>query len=329
MLKSMGSTSILCIIAMLISLTPAIGDPFPTKAVTIVVPFAAGGPTDATARLVARGLEELTRQPFVIENVGGAGSTIGASRVAAASPDGYTLLMATSSALAIAPHLFPKLNYDVFKSFTPIGMINTAPFVLLVNASSPYKTFDSFVAYGRDHPGKLNYATPGFGTTQHLTFELMLRDINVAAVPVPYKGGAPAMTALLAGEVDCLIENPSSAMPQIAGRKIRAIAVTSKARLAELPDVPTLSESGLEGFESLAWFAIMAPAGVPEPVLAVLRKTLAETLRDERTTAAMRAAGIEPSPMGSSELQIFTKREFDKYGELIRQRQITLDEVVK
>jgi tripartite-type tricarboxylate transporter receptor subunit TctC len=296
---------------------------FPSRSVTVVVPFAPGGPTDSAGRIVARGLERVVGQTVVVENVGGAGSTLGAGRVAGSTPDGYTLLLATSSALVIAPHLYRNLRYDTFKSFTPIGMITEAPFILLVNKDAPYKTLAELIAWGKANPGKLNYATPGVGTVQHLSLERIFGATGLTGAHVPFKGSAPTLTALMAGEVDVVIETPNGALPMIQGERLRPLAVTGAKRLPALPDLPTLAEAGVN-VEARSWFALLAPAGTPAPALTRLQAALQDALKDEDTVKAMRAAGFEPEPLGPASLEALVAREYDGFARVIKEKNISL-----
>lgn len=301
----------------------ALAEDFPSHSITIVVPFAPGGPTDSAGRIVARGMERAIGQNVIVENVGGAGSTLGAGRVAGATPDGYTLLLATSSALVIAPHLYPNLRYDPFKSFAPIGMITEAPFILLANKDAPYKSLAELIAYGKANPGKLNFATPGVGTIQHLALERIFETAGLTGAHVPFKGSAPTLTALMAGEVDVVIETPNGAMPMIKGDRLRPLAVTGARRLPALADVPTLKEAGVD-VEARSWFALLAPAGTPEPVLAKLRAALQTTLADPETVKALRAAGFEPEPLGPAELGALIKTEYGNFARVIKEKNISI-----
>jgi len=297
---------------------------YPDKPVTVIVPFAAGGPTDTIARVVATSMDAQSGKSFVIENLGGAGSTIGTAKVARAKPDGYTLLWGSSSALVIAPHLYAHLAYDPVKSFEPVGRVASTPYVLMVRADSPYKTYEDLIAGMRKKPGSLNFGSPGEGTSLHLTLELMLEENGVKAVHVPFKGGAPAMQALLGGYVQFLVDVPSAALPMIKSGRVRALAVTSATRLPELPDTPTLQELGLKNFESQAWFAVLAPRGTPAPIVEKLQKMLRAALKDPKVVSTLDAQGfhaLDPSP---AELSEAIERESKLWGKVIKSRHIQL-----
>ena len=298
---------------------------FPSRPITIVVPFTAGGPTDAAARIVARSIEQSAGQPVIIENIGGAGSTIGAARIAAAQPDGYALLWATSSAMAIAPHLYPNLKYDAFKSFVPIGMVASSPFVLMVNADSPIKSYADLVAAARANPGKLNYGTPGPGTIQHLTISLLEQKSGFKATHIPFRGGAPAMTALIGQQVDFLVDTPAAALPMVSASKVRAIAITGNTQVPELLLVPTLDNIGLKDVESLSWYAVYAPLGVPADVLAKLRGYLKTALEQPETQAILKQTGFTVTSKDADALTAFMHSEDDKWRKIIADGKIGLN----
>lgn len=303
---------------------PAVGQTFPDHPVTVVVPFAAGGPTDAAGRIVSRALQGLSGQPFVVENVGGAGSTIGAAKVAHAAADGYTLLLATSSAMVVGPHLYPKLSYDGFRAFAPVGLITEAPFIVLVLANSPFDSFDALVKYGKANPGKLNYGTPGLGTVQHLGLERLLEASGVRATHIPFKGTAPSLIGFLGGEVEFLVETPNAALPLIKAGRVRALAVTGPARLAGLPDVPTLRDLGINGLDLRSWFALMAPKATPAPVLETLRTLLAKALAEKATADDLRAAGFEVTTMEPAALTRMMEQEYAQFGDVIKAHNLVI-----
>ncbi len=297
---------------------------YPAKPVTLIVPFTPGGPADSAGRIIARALEHQSGRPFIVENIGGAGSTIGVTRAANATPDGYSLLLASSSALVMAPHLYANLRYDPFTSLLPIGQITEAPFIVLVNSASKFRSYADLLDYGKANPGKMNFATPGLGTVQHVTVELMMDVGGFSATHVPFKGAAPTVTALLGGEVDFIVETLNSADALVAAGKLRPLAMTGIKRLTQMPDVPTFQELGQKDVEMRSWFALIAPKGVSAPIMARLEAMLNAALTSEDTRKAFRAAGFEPVPMPPAEVSTMIRREHEKFGTIIRAKNIKL-----
>jgi tripartite-type tricarboxylate transporter receptor subunit TctC len=241
---------------------------WPTKPVRIVVPFAAGGTTDILARAIAQKLTESMGQPFIVDNRPGAAGNIGAELVAKSAPDGYTLLMGTVGTHAINAALYPKMPYDHVKDFQPVLLVAGVPNVLAVYPGVPANTVQELIAYAKANPGKLNFASSGSGTSIHLSGELFKVATGAQMQHIPYKGSAPALQDLVGGQVQLMFDNLPSALPLIKAGKLRALAVTSAARSPVLPDVPTVAESGLPGFEASSWFGLLAPAGTPAAVVA-------------------------------------------------------------
>ena len=240
---------------------------WPEKPVRVIVPFPASGATDLVARVVAQRVATDLGQQLVIDNKPGAGGTIGAAEAAKAQPDGYTLLLTTSSTHAISPHLMPRLAYDARKDFTPVAHLADAPSVLLVTNALPVKTVGELVAYAKANPGKLNYASSGNGSLQHVTGAMLEQQGAIKMVHVPYKGTGPALQDLLGGQVDLTFGTAPPFMPHIASGKLRVLAVTGKERLPSLPDVPTTAEAGYSKVDATSWFAVFVPAAVPKPVV--------------------------------------------------------------
>lgn len=298
---------------------------YPSKPVTVVVPFAAGGATDLLARVVTKALDKYAGgRPFVVENVGGAGATLGTAKVAAAAPDGYALLLGSSSALVMAPHLFKNLKYDTFTSFEPIAKIASAPYVLVTRADSPLKTYAQLVAYAQKNPGKMNYGSPGEGSALHLTIELMKDGAKIDGSHIPFRGSSFAWTALLGGDVDYIIDTPSGVIPMLKGNKAQALAVTSIKRVADLPNVPTLDELGLKGFDSQAWFVLLAPKGTPVEVVSKLQGWVRQALHDPEVTETLQKAQFTLAGQVEGGLAAEIRREYDKWGQIIKARKIQL-----
>ena len=274
-------------------------NPYPSKPIRIVVPFPAGGTTDLIARAAAQKLTESLGQPVVVDNRPGAGGNIGAELVAKSAPDGYTLLMGTVGTHAINASLYPKMPYDHVRDFAPIILIAGVPNVLVVNLSLPVNSVQELIAYGKANPGKLNFASSGNGTSIHLSAELFKTMTGVQMAHIPYKGSAPAIQDLAGGQVQLMFDNLPSALPLIKAGRLKALAVTSKTRAAVLPDVPTVAESGLPGFEASSWFGLLASAGTPQPVIAKVNAEIAKWLatpeaREKLTTQGANVAGGTP-----------------------------------
>src|SRR5690349_12578544 len=256
------------ILALGAPVVPAQPATYPTKPIRLIVPFPPAGTTDILARAVAQKLSETWGQQVVVDNHPGAGGNIGSDIVAKASPDGYTLLMGTVGTHAINPSLYAKMPYDHVKDFAPVILVAGVPNVLVVNPALPVKSVQELIVYGKANPGKLNFASSGNGTSIHLSGELFKTMTGIQMTHVPYKGSSPALTDLIAGQVQLMFDNLPSSLQFIKAGKLRALAVTSLERSSALPDVPTLAESGLPGFEVSSWFGVLAPAGTPNDIIA-------------------------------------------------------------
>jgi tripartite-type tricarboxylate transporter receptor subunit TctC len=264
---------------------------YPTKPVRLVVPFPAGGTTDILARAVAQKLSEAWGRQMIVDNRPGAGGNIGSDLVAKSAPDGYTLLMGTVGTHAINPSLYKNMPYDHVKDFAPVILVAGVPNVLVVNPSLPVHSVPELIAYAKANPGKLNFASSGNGTSIHLSGELFKAMTGVEMTHVPYKGSAPALTDLIGGQVQLMFDNLPSSLPFIKAGKLRALAVTSGARAAALPDLPTLAESGLPGFEASSWFGVLAPAGTPRDIVAKLNGAIAGWLASPEAKEKLLAQG--------------------------------------
>jgi tripartite-type tricarboxylate transporter receptor subunit TctC len=272
---------------------------YPTKPIRLVVPFPPGGATDLLARDVGQKLTEAWGQSVVVDNRPGAGGNIGTELVAKAAPDGYTLEMGTVGTHAINASLYAKLPYDHVKDFVPVILVAGVPNVLVVNPSVPANTVAELIAYAKANPGKLNFASSGAGTSIHLSGELFKVMAGVQMTHIPYKGSAPAVQDLIGGQVQLMFDNLPPSLPQIKAGKLRALAVTSAARAPALPDVPTLAESGLPGFEASSWFGVLAPAGTPPAIVAKLNAEIAKWLatpeaKEKLSKQGANAAGGTP-----------------------------------
>ena len=295
-------------------------DQYPSKPVRIVVSFSAGGPTDTVARVVGARMAELLGQQFLIENKAGAGGNIGADLVAKSPPDGYTLLMATVSTHAINPGLYKKMPYDPVRDFTPIGQVGVTPTLLGVNPAVPATDVKSLIALVKANPGKYTYGSSGLGSILHLCgeqFKASAGGLNI--VHVPYRGSAPMMGDLIAGQISMAFDATPTALPQAQSGAIRAIGAGMAERMRVLPNLPTLQEQGLKGFECYTWNAILAPADTPPPIVAQLNGAINKALADPVVFARLQEAGIDPTPGSTPEqLAEFIKAELAKWTPIIK-----------
>ncbi|WCM89830.1 Bug family tripartite tricarboxylate transporter substrate binding protein [Acidovorax sp. NCPPB 3576] len=300
-------------------------DAYPAKPVTLLVPYPAGGANDAVARLVGQKLGDALKQPMVIDNRPGAGTTIGTTVAAKAAPDGYTLVLGSLASHAVSPHLYAKPGYDAVADFTPIGLIGVVPMVLVVAQDSPYTSVRALVEAARKQPGALNYGSSGNGSPLHLAAELFKQAAQVQINHVPYKGGNAHTMDLMGGRLDMILDTLTSASPLIKGGKVRALAVAAPARLPELPDVPTFAEAGYPGFEVNAWYALYAPAKTSKDVVATLNTALNAVLRQPEVLERMAALGVRPQPGTPQALARFTQDELGRYGKVIQANGIRID----
>jgi len=296
--------------------------PFPEHALKLIVPFPPGGATDTLGRILAKKMGELLNQPFVVENHGGAGGTIGTDYVARQPADGYTVLLVNAIPHTAARKLYP-VKYDPVKSFTPIGAMGTLRYILAINNDVPAKDYAQFVALAKAQPGKLNYASAGVGTAPHLAMELYTRAAGIEMVHVPYQGSGPAMTDLMGGRVQAIIENVPL-VPLIKSGKVHALAITGNARAASFADLPTFAEVGLPAFEMSGTWGLIAPAGVPADRVAILSKALSSAVKDPTVRDALIGQGIDPDYGTSAEYGAVLVREEAKWNKLIDEAKIKL-----
>ena len=266
---------------------------YPTKPITMIVPFAAGGPTDALARVLTQKMGEKLGQPFVVENVGGAGGTIGVNKAAKATPDGYTLLFTHMGTLAVNIALYKSLPYDSLKDLEPIGMGGTNPMVLVVKKDLPVKDFTEFMAYVKVNQKKAQYGMAGIGSASHLGGLMLNSMMKVDVLEIPYKGTGPALNDLVSGQFDYMVDQAVNVLAQISGGNIRALGVSTKKPLAQLPGVPTIDGSGLPGYEVTIWNAFFAPKAVPKDVIAKVNKALLDTLVDPAIVKRLSELAVE------------------------------------
>lgn len=290
------------------------------RPISIIVPFTAGGSVDATARLVAQKLADRLKQSVVVENVAGAGGTIGVARAAAAAPDGYTLVMGVDSPIAIAPFVNPAaVKYDVLKDLAPVGLVNTAPMVIVARPGLAADSLPDMLKLARAQPGKLSYATSGIGTVLHLAMELIKDQGKVFITHVPYRGGAQIVTDVVGNQVDLAMLVSVTATPQVQAKKLKALAVTGERRLPTLPDVPTVAETqGFRGFNVVTWSGLFAPAGTPAPVVERLNRELNEVLRADDVRAKMAEQGAAGGSGTPAEFARFVQREQERYARIVK-----------
>ena len=291
---------------------------FTTRPVRLVVGYAAGGATDVLARLVAQKMGEALGQPIVVENRAGANSNVGAEVVAKATPDGYTLYVFTI-ANTINATLYDKLGYDPVRDFEPVGMIAKIPNVLVVNPKLPVKTVADYVRLAKESSDGVTFASSGSGSSIHLSGEMFRSRSGANMLHVPYKGSAPAVTDLLGGQVQSMFDNAPSALPHVKSGKLRAIAVTSAQHMPQLPDVPTVAESGLPGFDVQSWFSIAAPAGTPKPVIDKLNTALNKALNASEVRERMRDLAATPEPGTPEQLRTFAASEIKRWHDVVKQ----------
>jgi tripartite-type tricarboxylate transporter receptor subunit TctC len=317
----MSSTIVRSIpIIALIASTGAWAQTYPTKPVTMIVPFAAGGPTDTVARTLGGAMQTTLKQTIVVENVGGAGGTIGVNRVAKAPADGYTILL-HHIGMATAPFLYRTLTFDPLKNFEYIGLVNEVPMTLIGKTQLPPKNYKELLAYIKTNKDKVTLANAGLGAASHLCGLLFMSAIQVEMTTVPYKGTGPAMNDLLGGQVDLLCDQTTNTTSHIKSGKVKAYAVTTPKRLATLPDLPTLQEEGLKGFDVSVWHALYAPKGTPKAVIDTLVKANQEALKDETVKKRFAELGTDPVAQDKATpayLEKFLKAELDKWGPIIK-----------
>jgi tripartite-type tricarboxylate transporter receptor subunit TctC len=298
---------------------------YPTKPVRIVVPYAAGGGTDALARFLASGLEKRLGQPFIIENRPGQGTATGASYVARSAPDGYTLLAATSSTLAFNPSVYKKLPYDPVTDFSLISLIAAVPFVLVVNPSVPANSVAELVKLAKSKPGELSYASGGMGAPHHIYMELFKSMTGTDIKHIPYRGGGPALNDVVAGHVPVMFGDVGPVTAVHRGGRVRALGVTVGKRVETIPEVPTLVEAGLAGYEANSWQSMVAPANLPPPILSALNKALTGVLAEPATGEHFLKLGMQPMSSTPEEFAAYLRAEIQKWAPVIKAAGATED----
>jgi tripartite-type tricarboxylate transporter receptor subunit TctC len=305
----------------LLALTPlaAQAQAFPTKAITIIVPFSAGGTTDILARVLGQFISKDLGQPVIIDNRAGAGGNIGTQLVARAAPDGYTILMGTVGTHAINQSLYPKLAFDPIKDFAPLTRVALVPNLLVANPAQPFKTVKELMAYAKANPGKVTFGSSGSGTSIHLSGELFKQMAGVDIQHVAYKGSAPAVNDLLGNHIAIMFDNMPSAISHVKAGKLRPLAVTTAQRSPALPDVPTIAEAGVPGYEATSWFGLLAPAKTPAPVVAKLNASILKALADPDVKKKLLEQGAEPAGETPAQFAAFIASETVKWGKIVKQ----------
>ena len=298
--------------------TVASAQSYPNRAIRLVVPFPAAGTTDILARAAAQKLTEAFGQSVVVDNRPGAAGNIGSDLVAKSAPDGYTLLMGTVGTHAINPSLYSKMPYDHVKDFVPVVLVAGVPNVLVVNPALPVNSVADLIKLAKDKPGQINFASSGSGTSIHLSGELFKTMAGVDITHVPYKGSSPALIDLIGGQVQIMFDNLPSALPQIKAGKLRAIAVTSLKRAPVLPDVPTISESGLPGFEASSWFGVLAPAGTPAPIVARINAEVNKWLQSAEAREKLLSQGAEAAGGSPEQFANHIRAESEKWAKVVK-----------
>ena len=298
---------------------------FPTKTMRYIVPVAAGGGSDLVGRTVTERWGKALGQSFVVENIGGGGGAIACQTTAKAAPDGYTLMQGYVATHGTSPATRSKLPYDAIKDFTPVGMIGSTPNVLVVNSQLPAATIGQFTAYLRKNPGKISYGSAGQGTLTHLTMELYKQAIDVFMVHLPYRGIAPAFTDLLGAQTQAMFPGLAAALPHIRSGRVRPLAVTGTARHPLLKDVPTMIEAGFKGFDAVQWYGVVAPAGLPAPVLKTLNDSLNSVLTAPDLRERLSAEAVEPQPATPEAFAAFIRADIARWTVLAKARKIDLD----
>jgi len=291
---------------------------YPSRTIKMIVPYPAGGTTDLLGRMIADQLKTGLDATVVVENKPGAGTTLGADQVAKSEPDGYTLLMATSTTLAINKTLYKKLPYDPAKDFAPIGLVAGVPFALVINPTIPVKTLSEFIAYAKSKPG-LAYGSAGNGSPQHLGAEMLKSAAGIDIRHVPYRGSVPAMLDVIAGHIPFMVVDLQPALQQIREGKVRVLGVTTPKRVAAAPDIPTLAEAGLSGFELVAWQGVVAPAGTPRPVIDALAAQIAKLMANPATRDKLTVMSLEPLPPSTPDgFAAYIKIEIERWAVIVK-----------
>ena len=310
--------------ALSLAVDMAFAQAYPSKPIKLIVPFAPGGFTDVVARILGQKLSVSLGQQFVIENKAGAGSLIGTEFVAKAAPDGYTLVM-VSTTHVISPWIYKSMPYDPIKSFTVVSKLVDSPYVLLVNPKVPARNVQEFIALAKTAPGTIHYASSGNGSAQHLMGGLFVSMTGAPLKHVPYRGSGGAANDLISGVVESSFAGVPNALAQVPQGRLKALAVTTAKRIPQLPDVPTLQESGVPGYEASVWLALLAPAGTPKDIVAKLNVEILKTMNSSETKKALYDAGVEPTPSTPEEMSDYMIKELERWGKVVKEAGVKLE----
>ncbi|HUH91666.1 MAG TPA: tripartite tricarboxylate transporter substrate binding protein [Casimicrobiaceae bacterium] len=310
---------LLCVVSLAFGLNQrADAQAYPAKPVRLVVPFPAGGGSDNVGRVVAQKLSELLGQQVFVDNRAGAGGSIGTEVAVRSPPDGYTLVLASTSEIAVNPAIYSKLDYDTLKDLAPVAMVASSPMVLIVSPSLPVKTVGDFIALAKAKPGELNIASAGNGSFTHLSGELFRSMTGLSWTHVPYKGAPPAIGDLAGGRVDAMFSTMPAAMGSIKGALVKAIAISSRMRMSALPDVPTFIESGVPGYEPEYWYGVFVPAATPKEIVAKLGDAVAKAVQSPEVAANLVSQGASPATMPSAQFAGYVKQEVARWGKVVK-----------
>ncbi|MNK11140.1 Tripartite tricarboxylate transporter family receptor [compost metagenome] len=309
-------------VATCLALTGAIvhaDDTYPQQTIRLVVPASPGGGADSIARLVSPGLSASLGQPVVVDNKAGASGTIAGNLVAKSKPNGYTLLMAQSTSIVIAPHIYEQLSYNTLKDLVPVTQVIRVPNILVVNPQLPAKTVAEFIALAKAKPGALNFGSAGIGSPSHVAGEMFDKQTNIQMMHVPYQGSGPAVIALLANQIQAMFAPISAVLPLIKSNKLRALGVTTIMRQTALPDIPTIAESGVPGFDINSWFGVFVPAGTPPEIIARLNRDIVQVLKDPRVVSAIAQQASQPVGNSPQEFSTLVRNENQQFAALIKE----------
>jgi tripartite-type tricarboxylate transporter receptor subunit TctC len=315
---SIRKSLFIAVAALAAAFTSAQAQNYPTRPITLVIPFAPGGSTTIVGRGVAEKMGELLGEKIIVDNRPGAGGTVGTRAVAKSEPDGYTLVLGYTGTLAIGPSLYKNVGYDPRKDFAPIGMIGNAPNSLVVNPSFPAKTVAELITYAKANPGTINFGSAGAGTASHITGEYFARAAGITLVHIPYKGTGPALTDLLGGHIPMAFAPIPASHTNVAAGKLRALAVTSTTRSGLLPDVPTVAESGLPGFDASLYYGLAAPAGTPRPIIDKLNKALRDALASDEVKRQLGNDGTDITPGSPEDYAALIDKDEKKWAQLVK-----------